>query len=131
MSARLAFLAALALSFAFTAPAADAAGTFTYAKLAVYYDGASQVLSKGVKKVTNPQTGVYCVKTAFKKAYNFMGIAGIEGDTSNGNDLLAQWIYGAGNCPNQDRWLEVQTFDQNMGGNWVLTNDASWVLYVP
>lgn len=108
-------------------------GIFKYAQLGVYYDlGDGVFRSTNVKKVTNPSTGIYCIKPIKKWiTTKFMGIAAVEWGDSNGNDLLAFWKDSASGCPNAKRWFEVRTYDQDMDGNWVLTDDVAWTFYVP
>jgi|GEM_PF-2145873 len=115
---------------------ADPAGTEGAAKnqnvrSALYYDGASAVLRKGIKKIKHPSTGIFCVKPAWKgKAYKYVPIVNVEVDTSGQPDSLAHWAYGAGNCPNQNSWFEVRTYANSMG-TWSLSDSVSWTLIVP
>lgn len=103
-----------------------------YARSALYYDGFSKVIKKGVTKVKNPATGVFCIKRKWSAgfAYEHVALVTAEVDTSGGPDLLAHWAYGAGNCADSNEWFEVRTY-RMVGGSWTPANDVSFSFVVP
>ncbi|MCT8974877.1 hypothetical protein [Microbaculum marinisediminis] len=107
-------------------------GWYSFAKIAVFYDLGNDIIrSIGVKMVTNPQTGVYCIRPEKRiNTQKRIGVAAVEWGQSSGNDLLAFWSAGGNSCPNPKRWFEVRTYDQNGSGDWVLSDDIAWTFHV-
>lgn len=94
------------------AAGADAPGV----RAAVFYsiDPPGVVRSKGVDKVTNPKTGLYCVKLKagkIKNARKTAPVISVESETSKGSGAQVTAAVGTGSddCPKNKRWIVVRT----------------------
>jgi hypothetical protein len=100
------------------------------ATIAVYYHfNQGIVRSKGVRKVTHPNTGVYCVKPK-KKINTQKHIASVNVAHFLTGRVVAHWYEPGTSCPNPKRWFEVRTYGDD-GDNWTSANAVSWSLIVP
>jgi hypothetical protein len=137
---RNAIASALAAVFAITALGPAAAGNTELAndadigkaRMGLYYNPfVGPVRARGVKRITIPQPGVYCIKT--KKKIDMRSIipsVTVDRTYSTGADALAHWAGSAVNCPNFKRWIEVRTY-RFSGGSVVAAGTVGFALVVP
>jgi len=131
---------ALAIVFAIGAAGTAAAGNVELAntadvgkaRMALYYNPfVGPVRAKGVKRVTIPQTGIYCIRT--KKKIDMRKVVPsvtVDRTYSTGADALAHWAGSPTNCPGSGRWIEVRTY-RFSGGSVVAAGTVGFALIVP
>jgi hypothetical protein len=114
-------------------PQPQKGGFTTNAKLALSYSPlVGLIRSVGVKSVTNPDTGVFCITPSV--ALNLSEIyplVSIEWGESAGNALMAFWrdtSIDDNDCG--EGLLEVQTFDFNAGGYPVVSESVAFDLVI-
>jgi hypothetical protein len=103
-----------------------------YARLVAVVDRDGSVLrSKGVKAVTNPDPGIYCIrpgKAARIKFGRYVPSVSVEWGNSAGNGLLAQWHASGAHCA--ARRIEVHTYNGD-DGSWDADGDVAFTVVVP
>jgi hypothetical protein len=82
------------------------------ARVAIYFNPfVGTVRSKGVRKITIPATGTYCVKANVPiDMRKVIPSVTVDRTYSSGANSLAQWAGSASSCPNSKRWIEVRTY---------------------
>jgi hypothetical protein len=103
-----------------THPPAPPVAFTTKAKLAISWTPTfgGVIRSKGVKSVSNPKTGVFCITPSVSlDLTKIYPLVSIEWGYSSGSSLLAYWrdTSLSTDCGATD--LEVQTYDFNNGGS--------------
>lgn len=101
------------------------------ARVALYFNPfVGPVRSKGVKRMTIPAPGVYCIRTKLDLDMRTV-IPSITVDRtySTGADALAQWAGSAPNCPGPKRWIEVRTY--RFSGGITAAGTVGFALIVP
>lgn len=105
------------------------------ARLAALIDGGSTVGSLtvvrqvGVAEVTNPATGVFCVRAAAStgiKPAKVVPIVSTEYTLTTGFDTATQWASGRTSCPSGT--VEVRTFDTSTSD---AVNGAAFTIVIP
>ena len=103
-----------------------------YARLAVVVNQNGSVLrSKGVRAVTNPDPGIYCIRPARSARIKFgryVPSVSVEWGNSAGDGLLAQWHATASHCP--AKRIEVHTYNGD-DGTWDPDGNVAFTVVVP
>lgn len=83
---------------------------------------------KGISAVTNPDTGIWCVRSnlAGFRPQRVVPVVSVEYSLSTANETDAQWRSSRTVCPAGT--LEIYTFNQSTG---IPDNDASFTVVVP
>jgi hypothetical protein len=92
--------------------------------------GGAVVRSKGIKAVTHPSTGLYCVdpKDSTFKVNKAIPSVSVDWSTSSGDALMAQWRSSAIGC--SSGWFAVLTFDGE-DGTFDFSDAVSFTIVVP
>jgi hypothetical protein len=102
------------------------------ARLAVVVDRDGSVLrSKGVKAVTNPDPGIYCINPSKGSKFKFrkyVPSVSVEWGNSSGDGLLAQWHAGASHCA--PKRIEIHTYNGD-DGTWDPDGNVAFTVVVP
>jgi hypothetical protein len=104
----------------------------TQAYMAAVIDQGAVVLhQKGLKSVTSPSTGIFCLTPSDKtlKTKSTFPIVTIEWGDSLGSSLLAYYEYLAEDCPHPSSQYEVRTYDFS-SGTPTLTTLVAFVIVV-
>jgi hypothetical protein len=103
-----------------------------YARLVVVVNQNGSVLrSKGVKAVSNPKPGIYCIrpaKAARIKFGRYVPSVSVEWGESTGDALLAQWHATGEHCAK--RRIEVHTYNGD-DGTWDADGAVAFTVVVP
>jgi hypothetical protein len=102
------------------------------ARLAVVVREDGSVLrSKGVKAVTNPAPGIYCIspsRSAGIKPKKYVPSVSVEWGSSSGDALMAQWHASNGHCASKR--IEVHTYNGD-DGTWDPDGEVAFTVVVP
>ncbi|MDR4305036.1 hypothetical protein IHQ68_00135 [Chelatococcus sambhunathii] len=110
--------------------ASSAKGVRAYA---IVKPGGEALLKKGFKSITNPQTGVYCLKPKNDLNLDLLGIAPsvtVEWGESSGNNLSA-FYHQTVPLACSEKEIEILTFSFTAGGNNEPSNNVAFVISVP
>lgn len=100
-----------------------------YARAAAVVQQGTLTARKGIKNVTHPGTGQYCLrlKNNALDPQLLVPQVTVEWGLSSGYDIMANWYRGAADCPAHN--IEIQTFDES--GGWVFSDDVSFSVVIP
>ena len=100
-----------------------------YARIAaVVQSGGAVVRSKGIKAVSHPSTGIYClaVKDPTIKVKQLVPQATPEWGHSSGYDLNAQYYAAGADCPSRN--IEIMTFNEPSAGTWDFSDSVGFTM---
>jgi len=89
------------------------------------------IASKGIKSVSSPSTGQFCIELRGRIVRKTAPVISVDWSYSTGNGLLAYWDPANNGCPGATRrTINVVTYSLS-GGEPVLSNNVAFVVAVP
>jgi len=104
-----------------------------YAQAIAHVNQSGVIISaQGVKSVTNPSLGQYCIELKVGIVAKTAPTVSVDWSFSGGNGLLAYWRSSNTGCPGATRrTINIATYTFSGGSAPVLSNSVSFVVTVP